>query len=337
MNELKDKLKLLKDTLPINISITNDKITYKKPIPFAIKSNYIIYKIDIDNIEAVILVNKYETGTLKKHIKLFEDSLDLPIILVLNTINSSMKKYLIDNRISFISDDSIYLPHLLIYLNNFKIKKNNRSKKLSKLTQVILIDLLLNYKSKFDIENPIDVTTLVKQWNVSSMTISRVLKQLVEFNYLQYITKVRKRYYYINDNMDIDKLLTNLNYPITDKVYIKDTDLKCFENKSLSSYSALSYYTNITQSKNIYAVQKDYFNNILTQNNDIVIYDKDYDDSLIELELWKYKTNIINNNMVDKISLYIILKKNIDLEDVRFIDAINELYEQIKIDIRKDL
>ena len=329
MNNLRDIVKVLKDILPINISISTNKIIYNKPIPFAIKNQYIIHKIQINNIDTIILILQDDIGTLKKHIKLFEDSLELPIILVLNNITASMKRYLIDNNISFISNDSIYLPQLLIYLNNFTIKKYVVPKKLSKLTQVILIDLLLNTQSIYNINNPIEVTSLMAKWNVSKMSISRVLKQLVEFNYLQYETIIRKKYYYINKNLDIDKLLINLQSPLINKIFIKNTDLKYFEYKTLSSYSALSYYTNLTHSKTIYAIQKDYFNNIMKHNN-IVIYNQDYDNSLIEIELWKYKPNIFNNNIIDKISLYIILQNNSDFNDVRYTNAVNELYTQIQ-------
>lgn len=325
MKNINKSLSAIRNILHINIATNNDKLNYTKSIPLAIKSNYDIYHVKIENTNTVILSCKEDIKSIKKHLTLFRESLSIPVILEINNINSTTKKYLIENGISFISEDSIYLPQLLIYLNNFKENyKIKRNKKLSKLAQTILISLIVNKQNK------IDINSSAKVFNVTNMSTSRALKELDEFDYLDVETIGRKKEYLLKSIIDIEKLFNELKTPVSAVVYIKDEDLKYFENKVEASYCALSKYTNITNNKSIYAVQKEYFDKIIKEDNSITIYDKEYDNNLIQIELWRYSTIINNTNTVDYISLYLSLKDNINIDDSRLADAMNELYNKIK-------
>jgi len=325
MKNINMLISTIENILHINVTVNNDKLNYTKSIPLAIKSNYDIYHVKIENIDTVILSCKENITSVKKHLLLFSEALSLPIILEINNINAITKKYLIENGISFISEDSIYLPQLLIYLNSFKENyKIKRNKKLSKLAQTILISLIVNK------QNEIDINSSAKIFNVTSMSTSRALKELDEFDYLDVELVGRKKEYFLKKDIDIDKVLSELKNPVIDTVYIKNEDLKYFEKKVEASYYALSKYTNITNNKPIYAIQKEYFDKIIKEDNSITIYDKEYDNNLIQVELWRYSTIVNNTNTVDYISLYLSLKDNINIEDCRLTDAMNELYNKIK-------
>ncbi len=330
MNTINKIISTLKSTLHITVSINNDELIYMKPIPLAVKSNYKIYPIKLEDINVVVLSCKEEIKSIKKHLSLFNEALELPIILDVNNLNSITKKYLIENGIAFITADSIYLPQLLIYLNNFNVKyKINSNKKLSKLAQTILISSLIN-KNNVDEDYTMDIESQSHLWNVTTMSSSRALKELVDFNYLSFQTIRRKKYYFLKDDFNIEKLISELKNPVIDILYIKSEDLKYFTKKSESSYSALSKYSNITNSKPTYAIQKDDFNEILKKNTNINIYDAEYDNNLIQFELWRYNINIANEDIVDIISLYLSLKSDLNIDDSRLHDAMNELYNQIK-------
>lgn len=325
MKNINKLILTIKSTLHINATINKDKLNYSKSIPLSVKSNYEIYNIKLENIDTVVLLCKEDIKSIKKHLALFAQSLSMPIILVLDNINTTTKKYLIENGISFVSEDSIYLPQLLIYLNNFKKNyKIKRNQKLSKLAQTILISLIINKQKE------ININSSAKIFNVTNMSTSRALKELEEFNYLDVKTNGRKKEYFLKSNIDIDKLLSELKNPVTDTIYIKNEDLVYFDKKSKSSYYALSKYTNITNSKPIYAIQKEYFEKIIKEDNSITIYDKEYDNNIIQIELWRYSTMLNNTNTVDYISLYLSLKDNLNIEDTRLMDAMNELYNKIK-------
>ncbi len=330
MKKINEYILDIKNNLHLNVVLGTKEINFLKSVPLAIKSRYDIYNIKIENIDCIILICNKDIKSIKKHLTIFNNAIDLPIIIAINKISTSNRKYLIENNISFISSESIYLPQLLIYIKNVNDRyKKIKNKKLSKLAQTILISALINREYR-DYEMDIESSALF--WNVTKMSSSRALKELVEFDYLSNEALGRKKYYFLKDDIDVDKLLSEIKNPIVSTVYIKSTDLIYFEEKVEASYTALSKYTNITNSKLIYAINKSYFDNIIQKDNEITIYDDEYDNNLIQVELWRYNPdiNIMNSDIVDKISLYISLKDKVGVEDSRVNDAMNDLYNQIK-------
>jgi len=315
----------LQDTLHVNVSLSNEKLDYKKPIPIAIKSNYNIFTMKIETIDVIVLdTDEDDIKALKKHIKLFQEALSKPIVLSIYHLSKSTKKYLIENAISFISNQSVYLPRLLIHLDDTIFKKNKPTlKKLSKLAQTILISLIVNKELKVEINNS------AEKFAVTKMSASRALNELVDFNFLNVQVSGRKNSYFLNGDIDIEILFSKLKNPVLDVVYIKKDDLFHFDIKHEASFSALSVYSNITNHKSIFAIEKSYFNRII-EKDAFKVYEKEYDTDLIELELWRYAPQSIQNDIVDKISLYLSLQDKLDLEDSRLMNANRELYNEIK-------
>ena len=326
MKNINELVSYLKDTLHISIGISNNKLNFTKSIPLAIKNNYDIYNIKLQNIDTVFLsTNEENVRSIKKHLNLFEQSLSIPIVLHIGHISNSTKRYLIENGIPFVSEQSIYLPQLLIHFNDFNEKyKNIKNKKLSKLAQTILISLISNK------QNQININDSAVIFNVTKMSTSRALKELADFEYLEVKHIGRGKEYFLKYSIDIEKLFIELKNPVMDSVYIKFDDLSYFNKKVLTSFSALSRYANITSNKPIYAIEKDYFNKIIKKDNQITIYDKEYDNNLIQIELWRYNPQLTNEDLTDPISLYLSLKDKIDIYDFRANDAMAELYNKIK-------
>ncbi|MCT7614906.1 helix-turn-helix domain-containing protein [Aliarcobacter butzleri] len=324
---MKNLIDILENTLHLKVYKKDSNFDYKKSIPFIVKKSYDISAINIENIDCVVLIpNDEDIKSIKKHLSLFSESLTMPIILNISNLSNSTKKYLIDNNISFVSNDTVYLPQLLIYLKDISSKpKKKINTKISKLAQMILIfELLKKYKNEIDIYN------CAEKFNVTQMSASRALKELYEFDYLKLETIGRKKIYHLNSDINIDEILLTLKNPKIEDIYIKSSDLKYFDIQILSSYSALSHYTNIINNENIYAIDKEYFAKHINKNNQIEIYNEKYDNSLIQIELWKYQPNLIQENIIDPISLYLSLKEDFDKEDTRLENSIDELYNKIK-------
>ncbi|MDQ7060650.1 MAG: hypothetical protein Q9M43_05760 [Sulfurimonas sp.] len=302
------------------------KLEYKKSLPVAIKSNYEIFTIKIENVNVVVLhTNEQDLQSIKKHLSLFKEAFSLPLALSIANISNSTKKYLIENSLSFISNESIYLPQLLIYLKDINTKRKKRiNKKLSKLAQTILIYSYTQQHFELDINESAAI------FNVTKMSTSRALNELVAYELLTVCLYGRKHKYSLNSNIEIDNLMKLLKSPVQDRVFVKEKDLVYFEKKVKASYSALSVYANITNKKAIYALEKKQFEKILEHKNSISIYEKEYDNELIEIELWRYSPLQIQSEIVDKISLYLSLKNNVSIQDNRVMDAMSELYTDIK-------
>ena len=328
---MKNLIELLRNTLHLNVHSINKTLDYSKPIPFIIKKSFEISVIKIENLECVVLsVDEEEIKSIKKHLAIFKKSLSQPIIINVNYISTSTRKYLIENGISFVSQEAVYLPQLLVYFENFSNKPKSKKKKLSKLAQVILISELIQNQNNINFHSEINISDSAKKFNVTNMSTSRALKELYEFGYLDLNKEVRKKIYRLKQNISLKDLINTLKNPKMDVIYIQKEDLKYVDSKTLSSYNALSHYTNISSSSSTYAVEKDYFSKYLNKNNQIRTYEKQYDNDLIEIELWTYSPNLIQKNVVDPISLYLLLKNNANSEDTRLNNAIEELYNKIE-------
>jgi len=325
MKNITKLIEYLKNTLHIDVSIRNKKLNYTKSIPLIIKINYDIFNLRIDNKNIVLLSTKEDDIlSIKKNLKLFRESLSIPIIMHIENISDSTKKYLIENNIPFVSEKVIYLPQLLIYFNDFKRKYEKiKDKKLSKLAQIILISFIVNKQDEVNIADSANV------FNVTKMSIGRALMELENFGYLK-VKKIGRLKKYFKQPINIEKMFRELKNPVTTTLYIKREDLNIFDKKVEASFSALTRYANITNSQPIYAIEKSYFKQVTNKNDKFIIYDKKYDDNLIQIELWRYNPSITNENIVDPISLYLSLEDKIDVDDSRANDAIIEVYNKIK-------
>ena len=317
---------LLENRLHLSVEKTDILLKYKGKVPFLLKKKYDVTTIKIEHLNcAVLTVDEENVQSIKKHFTLFSNSLDLPIVLYVNNMTNSMQKYLIENHISFIAKESIYLPQLLIYLQGKIAQKPSTSKPLSKLAQQILIFHIVHKKRE-----TIEIQATAEQFSVTNMSASRALKELNGYELFSFESMGRKKLYSIREDLNFDTVMTVLKTPIVEEVYLRSQDLLSLEHKYLSSFSALSYYANITNLEKIYAIDKQYFEREIKKDENISIYEKQYDNSLVKIELWNYPPRGIESNVIDPLSLYLILKENIDDEDTRLVSAFEELKEQIK-------
>ncbi len=326
MKKIDKLISKLQKTFHLNVRYVKKDLQYTKSIPMAIKRNYDIFTIDILNTTIVVLHSKDpDIKSIKKHLHLFEEALSMPVVFSLEILTPSKQKYFVDEGIPFVTEQSIYLPQLFIDLRTIKSPYTlNKSDKLSKLAQVVLISLILNRQYN------IDINSGAEEFKVSNMSMSRTLKELTLFGYLDFKTEGRKKHYFLTKNINTKELLNTMKSPVMDTVYLKQEQLQLFNEKVKASYSALSVYTNITNYKPIYAMEKRYFYDIKKEHSKITLYDNEYDGEIIAIELWRYDPHLIQDNISDMISLYLSLKENINNNDSRIIDSMNELYQKIE-------
>lgn len=316
----------LQETFHLNVRYVQKDLQYTKSIPMVIKSNYDIFTIDILDTTIVVLHSKdTDIKSIKKHLHLFEEALSMPIVFSSEILTPSMQTYFIDEGIPFITEQSIYLPQLFIHLQTVRSPYTlNKNDKLSKLAQVVIISLIVNKQYN------IDINTGAEKFKVSNMSMSRTLKELTLFGYLDFKTEGRKKHYFLTKNINTKELLEAMKSPVMETVYIKQEQLQLFNEKVKASYDALSVYTNITNYKPIYAIEKRYFYGMKKEYSEVTLYDNEYDNEIISVELWRYDSHLIQNNITDIISLYLSLKENINNNDSRILDAMDELYQKIE-------
>lgn len=326
MKKIDKLISKLQETFHLNVKHVKKDLQYTKSIPMAIKSNYDIFTVDILNTNIIVLYSKdTDIKSIKKYLHLFEEALSMLVVFSTDTLTSSMQKYLIDEGIPFVTEQSIYLPQLFIHLQTIKSPYTlNKSDKLSKLAQVVIISLIVNKQYS------IDINASAEEFKVSSMSMSRSLKELALLGYLDFKTEGRKKHYFLTRDINTKELFEAMKSPVMETVYLKQEQLQLFNEKVKASYDALSVYTNITNYKPIYAIEKRYFYDVKKEHSDITLYDNEYDGEIIALELWRYSPHLIQDNITDMISLYLSLKENVNNNDSRILDAMDKLYQKIE-------
>lgn len=140
----------------------------------------------------------------------------------------------------------------------------------------------------------------------------------------------RKKVYRVREDLDFDGLTSMLKTPKVGEVYLKSDDLNLLKSKSLSSLSALSHYANIVSIEKTYAIDKRYFEEQISRDEKIPLYEEQYDSDLVKIELWNYPPKSIQKNIIDPISLYILLKDEVNSEETRLVEALQELKAKIE-------
>ena len=304
------------------ISITYENWDKQRALPLYIAAGYNFQLAYIEHIRCIIITPREQLATipaLKKQIDQIKKVDNAHVVLRLEKVSFYRRKSLIENKIPFFTDKQLYLPFIGTLLTDEK-ETDIKLERFTVSTQMLFLAYWYNDKKQ------IYVSELAKFLPFSAMTISRAVKQL-EVTNLFLITKdgVNKVIESKYDKKDLfEGIKQYLSSPIYKSGYIEKENAK--KNMILAGESALSDKTMLNPSRvKTYAV-----------------YDKEYDQTLLEeelvnpekqvkVEIWKYDPSIFSDkNMVDNISLVLSFREN---TDERIEEAIEELMEREWINI----
>ena len=320
MNRLKQLSNTLEEKLGLKVYVSknlDDSLVF----PLALKHQYQLYRLIIEGISFLgVYVESIEINAFKKHLKIFEEKTEMPLVLMIENLSASGRKYLIKNRISFVSDTVIYMPRLLIYLDDAVATKLTQAKhkKFSKLAQQLIITLLATQTQQADTQY------VMQQFGVSKMSASRVLNELELSGFLSLHQQGRQKRYTLHVD-EIDELLAKMRNPVMQVIYMDSKDIHhSGDAVYISGHNALSHYTNITAQLQTVAVEKKRFDSHVQP---FTTYDAAYEQDFVKVELWRYAP-IGHKDAVDPFSLYASLQES--TEDERTHHAMNELYRTLK-------
>lgn len=327
MKPINQLISILQQKLHLNVNHTNREVQYHSSIPLAIKKRFEVDVLSIEGIEvAVLSSDALNTKGLQKHLELFEKALQLPLLLNIAEGGGSLQKFLMEKNLSFVmGEDAVYMPRFLIWIKNLSGKPKLQSsvgKKLSKLSQIVMIRMLMSQ------QKDIDINTIVEVFDVSMMSASRVLNELHSQKLLSLEKRGREKVYHLAELTSVDKLLALMDSPKRGVVFVKKNTLSQMDGLMAASFHALSHYSDLASLQHEYAIEKSRF------NENIETYAEAYDDDYVKIELWKYDPSILkdeNLQIVDPISLYLTLKDDVALmDDIRVRNAYESLYNRIK-------
>lgn len=241
-------------------------------------------------------------------------------IFVFDNLRLAQRNILIKNQIPFIqSQNQIYIPTIMIELNQKEYYQKEYSDKFSVAAQVTYIYFLLN-----DIVET-NAPRLAKKIPYSKITLNRALAELVERKLIYEVGVNTRKIYKTIDKKELwEKGKKYLFNPVEKIFYttfkIDRRELYISNETALARLGTSLNDTNIvfyaTTSKNIKNIDKESFiNKYDIINNDYLI-----------IEQFKYDPSFLSNNhYIDIISLYAQLH---DSNDERIQIALNELLEE---------
>jgi hypothetical protein len=312
--------KYIADTLGIDIDIKRLPEQEQKKMPLYLRSMY-IFKITKMFERNILFLeqkqNEYLTAEqYRKHIEIIEKTLDMPVVLIIEAIEAYNRKRLIEKQIAFITiGKQMFIPQLLIDLKDFRFKAQRMKEELQPAAQCLLFYHLL----KENVEK-MNFKEIAEKLNYTPMTITRVANELKVKNICKIEGMKDKRLFFDNEKRALwDMAFPYLQTPVKRKIFVEEYVKEDLLYKS--KFSALSFYTNMSEDQNVcYAISKyDYL--YLKKHNQINITNKIEGHTC--LEIWKYAPGTLaSNEYVDPLSLYMTFK---DTDDERTVKEIERM------------
>jgi len=301
-------------------------INQKGSLPLHLRNNYRLTTMVVHNhtvLLAQMTSSAFTPSSICKHMHLLSTHFGLDTVLVLDTIDTFLRKKLIENKISFIVPGTqIYLPLLMIDLREVYTKKREQREKVSPSTQVtILYEIYHSLPRPF---TPKDVGTVV---GYTKMTMSRVIDELESLSLCRVEEKGKNRLAWFEyEGCTLwDKVAGRLRSPVKRKMYVSMQVNEVPYTKA--GTSALAEKTLIAADDlPVYVVTTEQLDELLRKEGVHIVEQKQSAD--VELEVWHYNPTMLSSNqIVDDLSLYLSLR---DDEDERIQLGLKELMKNFK-------
>ncbi len=313
--------KYIKQVLGVELSIRKVPSNETVSLPFYLKSMFDIYRIYLFEKEVLIAyVNDLQT-TIKQIEKLWQNLnsyFNLPVIFVLEDIDSTSRRRLINKKFNFIvPGKQLFLPELLIDLKESYKVTYKYDNKLLPSAQAILIYYLLYGKDH--VEN-YSLKELAKKFHYSPMAITKAANNLMNFKICDIKGTKAKHLIFTKDRKKLwNDALSMMVNPVNNLVFTDE--LPQIKTLYKSNESALPAYTHLAESRQFYyAVPKIQYYQLQKEGK---LKNINKEEGKYALEVWKYLPRVLTqNDCVDPLSLYLSLRNN---EDERIQMALEQI------------
>lgn len=266
---------------------------------------------------------------IEKHFNLVRSRFHLPVIAVVEVLESYTRKRFIQKRIGFIvPDKQLYIPEFFIDLREYAKSSAQVYEKLLPMAQLLLIHQILNHDDTMQIEKR-PYKELAKQFVTNAMAITRAVDNLKGLGFCAVEGTKEKYILFQKQRTELWQDLLKYNLDINPVVKCVFVDEKPQEAILLAGASALPGYSDMNPSRQeYYAIDKAVFYALQKQGK--LINPNGYEGKYC-LEVWKYDPLILTKEiqtekpMVDPLSLYLSLK---DSQDERIEIALKQIEDK---------
>lgn len=302
-----------------------NKVKGKERLPLYIRGAFDFYQGSLMGRELLFAMaptdHGLSIGQIDKQFDTIRNTQHIIPVLVVNELNAISRRRLVEKSINFIAPGKqMYLPALLLDLNEKFEKPTTRNETLTPSAQVVLLYGILKRNEKIE-EYPL------KQWaaklNYTAMAVSQAADQLKAHGLCE-VTGTREKYIHFKGPVpELWRLaLPLLIDPVMKRVFVDELPTRIKPMKA--NESALPQYTEMNASRQEYIAMEKGLYYDLHKGNKLV------NENTLEgrycLEVWKYNPELLaEDTNVDPLSLYLCLKEN---KDERIQMALDKIIEQ---------
>ena len=226
--------------------------TYKNKLPYALLSAADFGILDIEGIMFLIFKpNNEDFRNTRNLVVNIEKRINLPVVLILDSIDTYQRKSLIEHKINFIIPErQIYVPTIGIWLNERGLGiRNTLNETLSPVSTMIL----LMHLNKKPIEGK-SVSEISKQMGYSIKTLSLAVNELEKVGYIRIKALGRKKLIeftlspenlweqlYAISESPVKKILYTTKEDIASEIGVKSSDSALSEMSMLSAPSFTTF------------------------------------------------------------------------------------------------
>jgi len=308
----------------LGIKVKKQRWSKAKQLPYFLVDKYRMEIVYLDDMKTLFLYPKEKLDplpTVKKHIAKFLQIEKIPIVLALVAVTKQQRQYLITDRIPFVVDQKqIYLPFLGTVLTEQYTIHIPFADKLQPSTQELFLYFLYQNQQK------LYANTLTKTLNISAMTVTRALRQLVKTGNFE-IQKDGTQ------NVLIAKMLGKDLYERMKPFLINPVRRVCYIPKErMTDMMLLAGETALAQQSMMNGTEietRAVYGKLMGK----ALFQEELIDQMhqIRLELWKYDPCVLSQHkMVDPISLVLSLSDDNDERTELAIDAmLNQFWRRL--------
>ncbi|TWJ18923.1 hypothetical protein [Geobacter argillaceus] len=332
-NLLRDFERHLKENL--DITATTKKWEGVDSLPFFLRDSYTFYEVSLLNTPCLLMVardnNEQTPAIIRKQMLQVQAKWDGELIYLCSSVSAYNRKRLIEQKVPFVvPGNQMYLPMLGIDLReHFRQIRSAAPGKLSPSTQAVVLHALLHGPGKD--YTPSRLAKLYPNLDKSKwytvMTLTRAFDELESLGLAEVLIEGRERVLRFSDGKkDLwQRSREFMRSPVKKRTFIRPLEQRwCGVPAGLT---ALAHFTLLAPpSTPVYAVSLDDWKSMKLTNAIVELPAAEPQSN--EVEIWNYSPLLFKeeDDVVDRFSLYLSLKDNVD---ERVQSALEKMMEQV--------
>lgn len=273
-------------------------------IPSIYKYSFVIEGVSVEGVKALLLEPReksIELSALIARAGRLEIAVGMPCVLVLDRMDSMMRRQLVSKRRSFVvPDKQVYLPFVGTYFSERGLLVRKEQVSLSPSAQL----MVLYHLQKNSLED-VPFSIIASRLGYTQKTVSLIASELKELGicrYRQIDSKTKSLKFNPDNKRELwERVLPYLRSPIHKVLYLYPEDVGGME--LCNAYdNALAHYTDIVDvAQKCYAIDK----RRVSVNSFPMRSETNFMEA-VRLELWKYDPWVLaGDGVVDPLSMYL--------------------------------